>query len=154
MVVLQSLGQARHRWGEAAADAMWDGATAKLVFGGLAQADDLARISRLAGEFDGPTYTRSRGAGGDSVSTGVRRVPVLGVEELRSMAAGRAVLFYRHLPPIITRLPPWWDLPIAAAVRSGEAAALMANRPGVERCPTAGVGCLWERAFSVSRATA
>ncbi len=138
MVVLQSLGQARHRWGEAAADAMWDGATAKLVFGGLAQADDLARISRLAGEFDEPTHTRSRGAGGDSVSTGMRRVPVLGVEELRSMAAGRAALFYRHLPPIVTRLTPWWDLPIATTVRKGQAAALAANRPGVSRCPACG----------------
>ena len=82
MVVLQSLGQVRPRWGDAQADAIWDAANVKVIFGGLAQADDLARISRLAGEVDQTTISRSRGASGASWSTGLRRIPVLGVENL------------------------------------------------------------------------
>ena len=122
MVVLQSLGQARHRWGDAQADAIWDAANVKVIFGGLAQADDLARISRLAGEVDQTTISRSRGAGGVSWSTGLRRIPVLGVEDLRSLPAGHAVLFYRHLRPAVIRLVPWWQLPIAPAVLESEKA--------------------------------
>ena len=120
MVVLQSLGQARHRWGDAQADAIWDAANVKVIFGGLAQADDLARISRLAGEVDQTTVSRSRGASGNSWSTGLRRIPVLGVEDLRSLPGGHAVLFYRHLRPALIRLAPWWQLPIAAAVRDSQ----------------------------------
>jgi hypothetical protein len=45
-------GEARHRWGEAQADALWDAANIKLIFGGLAGADELSRISRLAGDID------------------------------------------------------------------------------------------------------
>ena len=37
LAVLQSLAQARGRWGEHAADAIWDAATVKLVLGGLGQ---------------------------------------------------------------------------------------------------------------------
>jgi hypothetical protein len=92
----------------------------KVIFGGLAQADDLARISRLAGEVDQTTISRSRGAGGASWSTGLRRIPVLGIEDLRSLPAGHAVLFYRHLRPAVIRLTPWWRLPIAASVRGSQ----------------------------------
>ena len=55
VAMLQSLAQARARWGVPAADAMWDSATTKVVFVGLAHADDLSRISRLAGEIDTPS---------------------------------------------------------------------------------------------------
>jgi type IV secretory pathway TraG/TraD family ATPase VirD4 len=122
MVVLQSLGQARHRRGDAQADAIWDAANVKVIFVGLAQAGDLARISRLAGEVDQTTISRSRGAGGASWSTGLRRIPVLGIEDLRSLPAGHAVLSYRHLRPAHIRLAPWWRLPIAAAVRDSQEA--------------------------------
>jgi len=54
VTVLQSLAQARARWGDAGADAMWDASTTKVILGGLAHADDLQRISRLAGDIDVP----------------------------------------------------------------------------------------------------
>src|SRR5581483_6560397 len=62
--VLQSLAQARARWGQAGADAMWDAATTKVILGGLAHAEDLHRISQLAGDIDDPVRTRTSGAGG------------------------------------------------------------------------------------------
>ena len=49
-VVLQSLAQARDRWGRAA-QAIWDAATVKVVLGGQANADDLADLSRFWGRW-------------------------------------------------------------------------------------------------------
>ena len=78
MAVLQSLAQARHRWGEHAADAIWDAATVKVVLGGLAQRRDLDDVTRLAGEIDEPIPTHTRGRRGErSSSTSLRQVPVL-----------------------------------------------------------------------------
>ncbi|HVV74614.1 MAG TPA: TraM recognition domain-containing protein [Mycobacteriales bacterium] len=109
--VLQSLAQARARWQQAGADAMWDAATTKVVFGGLAHAEDLHRISQLAGEIDDPVTTRSHGAGGASTSTAPRRLPALPIEVLRTLPEGSAVVLARRTPPVHARLTPWWDGP-------------------------------------------
>ncbi len=50
MAVLQSLGQARVRWGQEAAGAIWDAAIVKAILGGSANADDLVGLSRLIGD--------------------------------------------------------------------------------------------------------
>jgi type IV secretion system protein VirD4 len=116
--VLQSLAQARARWGQAGADAMWDAATTKVILGGLAHAEDLARISQLAGDIDDPVTTRTRGAGGASTSTAPRRLPALPLDALRTLPPGRAVLLARRTPPVQTRLQPWWDGPHAAQIHA------------------------------------
>ena len=100
VAVLQSLAQARGRWGEAGADAIWDTATSKIVLGGLAQARDLADIAGLAGEHDEQTYSRSSGRGGASSTTATRRAPVLAADRLRNLDFGTAVLLQRALPPV------------------------------------------------------
>jgi type IV secretory pathway TraG/TraD family ATPase VirD4 len=122
VAVLQSLAQARHRWGQPAAEALWDAATTKVVLGGLAQADDLQRISRLAGDIDEPTVTRTTGPGGGSMSVAERRLPALPVEMLRTLPQGQAVVLARHTAPVLTRLRPWTDLPQAATIRADAAA--------------------------------
>ena len=116
--VLQSLAQARARWGQAAADAMWDAATTKVVLGGLAQADDLARISRLAGEVDQPTATRSSGPGGPSRSVAMRQVPALPVEKIRTLPESRAIVLARRTPPVEAELTPWWRRADAGRIRA------------------------------------
>lgn len=108
VAVLQSLAQARARWGEAHAETMWDAATIKVVLGGLAHAEDLQRISRLAGEVDELTQTRSHGPGGKSVSTSVRRLPALPVEHLRGLPVGRAIVLARRARPVEATLRPYW----------------------------------------------
>jgi type IV secretory pathway TraG/TraD family ATPase VirD4 len=118
VAVLQSLGQARHRWGQPAAEAIWDAATTKVVLGGLSEADDLARISRLAGEIDEPTLTRTTGPGGGSVSVAVRRLPALPIDRLRTLPEGQAIVLARHTAPVQARLRPWTRLPQAAAIRT------------------------------------
>jgi type IV secretory pathway TraG/TraD family ATPase VirD4 len=119
--VLQSLAQARARWQQAGADAMWDAATTKIVFGGLAHAEDLHRISQLAGEIDDPVTTRSHGAGGPSTSIAPRRLPALPIETLRTLPEGSAVVLARRTPPVHAKLMPWWDGPqrkrVLAALR-------------------------------------
>lgn len=63
LAVLQSLAQARDRWGREAADAMWDSAIVKIILGGSANAEDLAGISRLIGEREVRDMTHTRGQG-------------------------------------------------------------------------------------------
>ena len=125
VAVLQSLAQARARWGIPAADAMWDAATTKVVLGGLAHADDLARICRLAGDRDEPTRSASRGPGGASTTMAIRRAPVLPIETLRCLPAGQAVVLARRSPPVRARLTPWWRRADAARIR-----AALADGPG------------------------
>lgn len=111
VVVLQSLAQARSRWGSSGADAMWDAATTKIVLGGLAHADDLQRISRLAGEIDLPHLTRNHGSSGAGHSLTTRRLPALPLERIRCLPAGQALLLARRCPPAQVRLAPWWQHP-------------------------------------------
>ena len=108
VAVLQSLAQARGRWGESNAEALWDAATIKVVLGGLAHAEDLLRISRLAGDVDELTESRTRGPGGTSVSTSIRRLPALPIEKIRGLPVGRAIVLARRARPVEAALMPYW----------------------------------------------
>jgi type IV secretory pathway TraG/TraD family ATPase VirD4 len=118
MCVLQSLAQARARWGQAGADAMWDAATTKVVLGGLAHAEDLHRIGQLAGDVDDPVRTRTHGAGGASTSVAPRRLAALPIERLRTLRPGHAIVLARRTPPVEARLLAWWDGPHAGPIRA------------------------------------
>jgi type IV secretory pathway TraG/TraD family ATPase VirD4 len=122
LAVLQSLAQARHRWGEHAADAIWDAATVKLILGGLAKLRDLEDVSRLLGEIDEPTQTLSRGRMGErSSSTSLRQVPVMPPSVLRTLAFGTGVLLLRHARPVVIDLQAWPDRSDADRLRAGRA---------------------------------
>ncbi len=121
LAVLQSLAQARNRWGEHAADAIWDAATVKVVLGGLAKYRDLDDVARLLGEIDELTETRSRGRAGDrSTSTSVRMVPVMPPSVLRTLPFGTAVLLLRQVRPVVIDLCGWPSRPDADALRAGQ----------------------------------
>ena len=106
LAVLQSPAQARHRWGEHAADAIWDAATVKLILGGLARKRDLEDIAALLGEIDETTHSVSRGRSGErTTSTAVRRVPVMPPDALRMLPFGTAVLLLRQGRPAVIDLP-------------------------------------------------
>jgi len=118
VAVLQSLAQARDRWGRDAAQAIWDSAITKVVLGGGSNAEDLADLSRLIGEHETPE--RSESWGGDrashSVSVAHRRHPILSADELRRLAFGTALLLCRAAPPILLELRPWSARRDAAAL--------------------------------------
>ncbi|HVT71008.1 MAG TPA: TraM recognition domain-containing protein, partial [Trebonia sp.] len=116
--VLQSLAQARARWGMPGADAIWDASTTKLVLGGLAHTDDLSRISKLAGEIDDPVRTRSTGPTGPAESISPRRLPALPIEAIRTLAPGHALVLARRTPPVHAVLTPWWNGPHATRIHT------------------------------------
>jgi len=103
--VLQSLAQARDKWGEQPASAIWEAATAKVILGGASSPRDLQDLSQLIGERDEQTVSTSRDPrGGRSTSTAIRRVPVLPPDALRTLPFGTAVLLLRATRPIILDL--------------------------------------------------
>lgn len=121
LAVMQSLAQARNRWGEHAADAIWDAATVKIVLGGLAKFRDLEDISKLLGEIDQLTPTHSRGRGGErSSSMSIRSVPVMQPAELRTLPFGTAVLLLRQTRPAIIDLRAWSARKDAAQLTDGQ----------------------------------
>lgn len=123
LTVLQSLAQARHRWGEHAADTIWDAATVKIVLGGLAKLRDLEDVARLLGEVDEPTQTLSRGRAGErSSSTSLRQVPVMPPSVLRTLPIGTGVLLLRHARPVVMNLQGWTGRPDAARLAAGRRA--------------------------------
>ena len=121
LAVLQSLAQARNRWGEHAADAIWDAATVKIILGGLAKYRDLDDVARLLGEIDELTETRSHGRAGErSSSTSVRMVPVMPPSVLRTLPFGTGVLLLRQTRPVVIDLCGWPTRPDADALSAGQ----------------------------------
>jgi type IV secretory pathway TraG/TraD family ATPase VirD4 len=109
-VVLQSLAQARAKWGEQPAAAIWDAATVKVILGGASNPRDLHDLSQLIGERDEATISTSRGPhSGKSTSTSLRRVPILPPDMLRTLPFGTAVLLLRTTRPILLDLHPYTD---------------------------------------------
>ncbi|WP_207782462.1 type IV secretory system conjugative DNA transfer family protein [Phytoactinopolyspora limicola] len=108
--VLQSLAQARGRWGEHDAATIWDAATVKLILGGASNPKDLQDISALIGERDDETLSTSRAQdGARSTSTSLRRVPIMDTGRLRTLPFGTGVLMLRSAPPIVLEMAPWTD---------------------------------------------
>ena len=63
MAVLQSLAQARARWGRDEAEGIWDSSIVKIVLGGSSNADDLQDLSRMIGDQTITERSRSWQAG-------------------------------------------------------------------------------------------
>lgn len=134
LAVLQSLAQARDRWGREAAGAIWDAAIVKLVLGGSANADDLADLSRLIGDVE--VLQRSESVAGDgsrSYSTSQQTRPLLEPSEIRRLGVGTGLLLLRSAPPILLTLRPW--------TARADAQALRAARVAWEARATSAAGC-------------
>jgi type IV secretory pathway TraG/TraD family ATPase VirD4 len=108
LAVLQSLAQARHRWGSEPAQGIWDSAIVKIVLGGGSNADDLADIARLVGERSEREYSEtSQAGGGRSVSVSTRERAILDPSAIRLITPGHALLLLRSARPIMLTLRPW-----------------------------------------------
>ena len=107
MPVLQSLSQARDKWGDHAAGAIWDASIVKVILGGTSSARDLQDLSALIGERDEKTDTVSVGDyGSRSLQRSIRRVPVMPPEVIRTLPFGTALVLLRSAPPLVTDLRP------------------------------------------------
>jgi type IV secretory pathway TraG/TraD family ATPase VirD4 len=125
MPVLQSLSQARQKWGNDAAGAIWDASIVKVILGGASSTSDLRDLSTLIGDRDETTVADTRtDHGGISTQRSIRRVPVMPPEAIRTLPFGTAVTLLRSTRPIITDLRPW--------TARADAKRLRADRASVE----------------------
>jgi type IV secretion system protein VirD4 len=110
LVVLQSLAQARSKWGQQDAEAIWDSAIVKIVLGGSGNADDLRDLSALIGTREERQVSTSWGYDGkQSYLMSSQDKPILEPGQLRTLRFGHAVLLLRSAPPIMMRLRRWID---------------------------------------------
>ena len=108
MPILQSLSQARSKWGDQAAGAIWDASIVKVILGGTSSARDLQDLSALIGERDEHTDTTSVGDyGSRSLQRSTRRVSVMPPETIRTLPFGTGLVLLRSAPPLVTALRPW-----------------------------------------------
>uniref|UniRef100_UPI0025B7D224 type IV secretory system conjugative DNA transfer family protein n=1 Tax=Galactobacter sp. TaxID=2676125 RepID=UPI0025B7D224 len=106
--VLQSLAQARQKWSENQAGAIWDAAIVKIILGGASNSRDLQDLSTLIGERDEVTDSITLGDHGTrSNQRSIRRVPILPPDRVRTLPFGTGVVLLRSAPPIITDLRAW-----------------------------------------------
>ena len=122
MPVLQSLAQARDRWSENQASAIWDASIVKIILGGASSSRDLQDLSTLIGERDEYTDSVTLGDRGTrSNQRSVRRVPILPPDRIRTLPFGTGITLRRSAPPIVTDLRAWPNRPDAAQLRSDRA---------------------------------
>jgi type IV secretion system protein VirD4 len=125
MAVLQSLDQARHRWGRDAAGSIWDSAIVKMILPGVSNPDDLGGIARLVGDRKEREISETSGSGGSkTISSSMRDRAILSPATIRSLQAGHGLLLLRSAKPIMLTLRPWTERPDAQSLR--------ANRQNIE----------------------
>ena len=125
MPVLQSLAQAREKWSENAAGAIWDASIVKIILGGASNSRDLHDLTTLIGERDEITDSTTIGdQGSRSAQRSIRRVPIMPPDVIRTLPFGTGLVLLRSAPPIITRLRAW--------TTRGDAATLREHRVGIE----------------------
>jgi len=122
MPVLQSLAQARDKWNEHQANAIWDASIVKVILGGASNSRDLQDLSALVGERDEYTDSVTLGDHGTrSNQRSVRRVPIFPPDRIRRLPFGTGVVLLRSAPPIVTDLHPWPNRPDAGQLASDRA---------------------------------
>jgi len=108
MPVLQSLAQARDKWSENQASAIWDASIVKIILGGASNSKDLQDLSTLIGERDDLTDTVTLGDHGSrSNQRSVRRIAIFPPDRIRRLPFGTAITLPRAAPPIVTDLQAW-----------------------------------------------
>ena len=132
MPVLQSLAQARDRWSEHQAGAIWDASIVKIILGGASNSRDLQDLSTLIGERDEFTDSITLGDyGSRSNQRSIRRVPILPPDRIRTLPFGTGITMLRSAPPIVTDLRAWPTRADAAQLGRDrdELEALLRRRP-------------------------
>jgi len=117
--VLQSLAQAREKWSENQASAIWDASIVKIILGGASNSKDLQDLSTLIGERDEYTDSITLGDHGTRQNQrSVRRVSIFPPDRLRTLPFGTAVTLLRAAPPIVTDMQAWPARPNADELKA------------------------------------
>ncbi|WP_062389868.1 type IV secretory system conjugative DNA transfer family protein [Demequina iriomotensis] len=144
MPVLQSMAQARDRWGRDAATAISDASIAKVILGGASSSSDLQELSTLIGERDEITDSITYGDRGSRANQrSVRRLAVMPPDTIRTLPYGTSLVLLRNAPPIITRMREWTTRQDATTLKADRAAveALFRVSPEAASPPTSRWAC-------------
>lgn len=121
--LLQSWSQGVEVWGREGMNKLWSAATVRVLGRGVAEADFLAQVSRLIGEYERQTTsTSSSRYGGGSTSHQTTKDQVLDVSDLAALPTSRVIVLASGVPPILAATRPWMEGPHAEAVRASIAA--------------------------------
>lgn len=99
--VLQSLSQAREKWGQETGQAIWQAATSRIILGGVVDSKDLEEISKLTGQRNITDTTHQISDQTRSRSYSVKQEVVLTPAQVRALPYGCAVLLTRSIPPVL-----------------------------------------------------
>ncbi|HEY3502816.1 MAG TPA: type IV secretory system conjugative DNA transfer family protein [Actinocatenispora sp.] len=119
-VYLQSLSQARAKWGDHEAMIMWDNAAVRIIMGGAGNIEDLEDISRLMGEVRETRTVKPRGLGTQNRRYQAEKRRVLSPDEVRTLKFGTAVIVARAARPVEAVLTPWWKRPDGKRIAAGK----------------------------------
>ena len=108
MPVLQSLAQAREKWSDNAAGAIWDASIVKIILGGASNSRDLQDLTTLIGERDEITDSTTIGDHGSrTAQRSIRRVSIMPPDVIRTLPFGTGLILLRAAPPIVAKLRAW-----------------------------------------------
>jgi type IV secretory pathway TraG/TraD family ATPase VirD4 len=102
----QSRAQLFWKWGAEGGMVIWNNTTAKMIFGGCDDEEDLDAYSRLVGERDEKVYTHD--AAGAVTGHTTRRVAVLPPSEIRTLPMWHVLLLRKGMRPAIGQIRPAW----------------------------------------------
>jgi type IV secretory pathway TraG/TraD family ATPase VirD4 len=106
VAVLQSIAQARARWGRDGADMLWAAATTKIALGGLA-GDELGDLSTLAGEYRETvhSWTYSEHHGTTAQAT-LNDRKTMAPDRIRTLSTERwqALIVHATTPAVLVRM--------------------------------------------------
>jgi len=132
MPVLQSLAQAREKWGDNQAGAIWDASIVKIILGGASNSRDLQDLSTLIGERDERTDSTTIGDyGSRSLQQSIRRVPIMPPDVLRTMPFGTGAILLRTARPIVADLRAWTSRPEAKTLHTDRSEVEALLRPNI-----------------------
>ena len=123
MPVLQSLAQAREKWSDNAAGAIWDASIVKIILGGASNSRDLQDLTTLIGERDEITDSTTIGdQGSRTAQRSIRRVSIMPPDVIRTLPFGTGLILLRAAPPIVAKLRAWTGRRDSEVLRAQRAA--------------------------------
>lgn len=136
VTILQSYAQGESVWGKTGAAKLWGAATVKLIGAGMDDADFAEDISRLVGEHEVATLSRSSGSrGGPSRTHATRTQRILTAAAVRELPKGSALLLATGTKPALVTLAPWYAGQRAQEIQAATstAKALLEERVAAEQ---------------------
>ncbi len=109
VTVWQSRNQARDRYGDKAAEAIWESSLCKILLGGGTATQDLNDWEKFIGQITESTKSVSKSDGGKQTTTSERDLSALDATQLRQLPKGVAMVLSRNLPVVKVDCMPHYE---------------------------------------------